>query len=299
MTSGLMSRISRHVGPYEILTLVGAGGMGVVYRARDTRLGRDVALKVMLPEAAASRAALERFEREARAVATLSHPNILTIHDFGSHEDSVYAVMEFLDGPTLRTMLERGPLPVRKAVAVAVQIAHGLAAAHECGIVHRDLKPENVGTTRTGQVKILDFGLARDTSRSNAASDSAVTRLGATSAGLVLGTVGYMAPEQIRGEDVDHRADVFSLGVVLYEMLTSCRAFARPTAPETLTAILNDEPPHFEEAGVEIPPALERVIRRCMEKNPWDRFCSARDLAFALENALAPDSGMAAAPSAG
>ncbi len=291
MSNGaLMPPASAQIGPYEILDLLGSGGMGVVYRARDTRLDREVAVKVLLPQVAGSESGMARFEREARAAAALSHPNILTIHDFGTHEKSVYAVMELLEGATLRAMLERGPLPVRKAVSVAVQIAHGLAAAHDRGIVHRDLKPENIGMTRGGQVKVLDFGLARDIT-SALVGDNAVTRGVVSVDGLVVGTVGYMAPEQVRGEEVDHRSDLFSFGIVLYEMLTNCRPFSRPTAAETLTAILKDEPADFEEFGVKVPPAVERVVRRCLEKHPQDRFHSARDLAFALENALSPASG--------
>src|SRR6185503_12352117 len=227
------------LGPYTIQAPLGAGGMGEVYRARDARLNRDVAIKVIPPSVADNPAALARFEREAHAIAALSHPNILTIFDVGHSDGRPFAVMELLEGETLRARLAQGPLPVRKAVEIAALIARGLAAAHDKQIAHRDLKPENVFLTPTGGVKILDFGLARDTS-----ADSALTRLEsptmapATTPGTVLGTVGYMAPEQVRGEPADQRSDIFALGCVLYEMLTGARAFARETAAETMAMIL-------------------------------------------------------------
>jgi len=279
-----MAIVGKQLGPYEILGVVGSGGMGVVYRARDTRLDRQVAIKVLPPDIASSDTAIARFEREARAVAAISHPNILAIHDFGREDTSAFAVMEFLDGGTLRAMVEAGPISVRKAVTLGVQIAQGLAAAHDRNIVHRDLKPENVGLMRNGQVKILDFGLAREALRQT--GPDAPTGNFLSDPGMVLGTVGYMSPEQVRGHEVDHRSDLFSFGVVFYEMLTGRRAFTRPTAAETLTAILNDEPQDLVDSGAKVPPALDRVIRRCLEKHPEDRFHSARDLAFALENAL-------------
>jgi eukaryotic-like serine/threonine-protein kinase len=281
-----MANQSKQLGHYEILAVVGAGGMGIVYRARDTRLDRQVAVKVLLPDIASNADALARFEREARAVAAISHPNILTIHDFGTHDGSAYAVMEFLEGQTLRAMLDRGPLPVRKSVSLAVQIAHGLAAAHDRNFVHRDLKPENVGLTRSGEVKILDFGLAREPLTRSLGPADATLAHAISRPGVVFGTVGYMSPEQVRGSEVDYRSDLFSFGAVLYEMLTGRRAFARETAAESLTAILNDDPPDLQQSGAKVPPALDRVIRRCLEKHPQDRFHSARDLAFALENAL-------------
>ena len=280
-----MTRVSKLLGPYEILEVVGAGGMGVVYRARDTRLDRQVAIKVLLPDVASDENATARFEREVRAVAAISHPNILAIHDFQRDGETVYAVMEFLDGRTLREMLVDSPLSVRKAVNLGVQIAHGLAAAHTRNIVHRDLKPENIGVMRSGQVKILDFGLARHVVPQATRSDSP-TRAHLSAAGMILGTVGYMSPEQARGQDVDHRSDLFSFGAVFHEMLTGRQAFARATAVETLTAIMNDEPLDLADSGAKAPPALDRVIRRCLEKHPEDRFHSACDLAFALENAL-------------
>jgi eukaryotic-like serine/threonine-protein kinase len=284
----------RRLGPYEIVAPLGAGGMGEVFRARDTRLGREVAVKV-LPEAFAHDPdRLARFQREARAVAALSHPNILALHDFGEEEGTAYAVTELLEGETLRAALRRGPLPVRKAVEHTVQIARGLAAAHEKGIVHRDLKPENVFVTADGQVKILDFGLARWEPIAASVETNAETLSRQTTPGTVLGTVGYMSPEQAQGLAGDHRSDVFSLGCVLYEMLTGRRAFERSTAAETLTAILREDPPAFSAAGRPLPAALERTVRRCLEKSPIERFQSARDVAFALE-AVSGDSLQSAA----
>jgi hypothetical protein len=265
---------------------LGAGGMGEVYRARDSRLGRAVAVKVLPVHLNESPEALARFEREARAVAALSHPNILAIHDFGSHEGRAYAVTELLEGETLRERLKDGGLPVRKAVEYAAQIARGLAAAHEKGIVHRDLKPENVFVTTDGHVKILDFGLARAMSPKGDLSSPTVSRH--TDPGTVLGTAGYMSPEQVRGKDADHRSDVFSLGCVLHEMLTGERAFGRETSAETMTAILREDPPELSGSGIAAPPALERLVRHCLEKRPEDRFQSAKDVAFDLESASTP-----------
>ncbi len=268
--------------------------MGEVFRARDTRLGRDVAVKV-LPEAfARDPDRLARFQREARAVAALSHPNIVALHDFGEEEGTVYTVTELLEGETLRAALRRGPLPVRKAIEQAVQIARGLAAAHEKGIVHRDLKPENVFVTADGQVKILDFGLARQETPSGPVASEVQTLTRDTAPGVVLGTVGYMSPEQVQGLAADHRSDVFALGCVLYEMLTGRRAFERPTSAETLTAILREDPPSLSGTGRPIPAVLERTVRRCLEKSPAERFQSARDVAFALE-AVSGDSSTAVA----
>src|SRR5262245_35031536 len=236
--------VGTRLGPYEILSSLGAGGMGEVYRARDTRLGRDVAIKIVPPTVADNAAALARFEREARAVAALSHPNILTIYDFGqatvTGQALTYAVMELLEGQTLRERLSTGALPTRKALDIAAQIAHGLAAAHDKQIAHRDLKPENVFSTSSGRVKILDFGLARQAGAPATASPppDSPTILPGTEPGVVLGTVGYMAPEQVRGEPSDHHADTFALGCVIYEMLTGQRAYQRDTPPETMTAIL-------------------------------------------------------------
>jgi Tol biopolymer transport system component len=278
------------LGPYEIVAPLGAGGMGEVYRARDTKLGRDVAIKVLPPDFVARPEARARFEREARAVAALSHPNILAIHDFGEADGMAYAVMELLEGETLREALAHGALPARRAIAYAIQLAHGLAAAHDKGIVHRDLKPENVFITPDERVKILDFGLARqDLPAFGAAHAVAVTINSPTEPGVVLGTVGYMAPEQVRGTAVDGRADLFSFGTMLYEMVTGERAFHRATAAETMTAILREDPPD-PPAHRALSPAVDRIVRHCMEKKPEARFRSAHDLAFALEAISAPAS---------
>ncbi|MGE5277434.1 MAG: protein kinase domain-containing protein [Acidobacteriota bacterium] len=283
------------LGPYEILSPLGAGGMGEVYRARDARLKREVAIKVLPERVAADPDRLARFEREAQAVAALSHPNILSIFDFGKEGSVAYAVTELLDGETLRDRIEEGPLEVRKAVEYAVQIAKGLAAAHEKGIVHRDLKPENVFMTRDGGVKILDFGLAKETSTGSGTGDSSLPTEAAaralTEPGTILGTVQYMAPEQIRGLPVDHRADLFAFGAVLYEMLSGRRAFRRATPADTASAILSQEPPEMSGPGRAVSPALERLVRRCLEKRPDQRFQSARDVAFGLE-VFSPTSGL-------
>jgi serine/threonine protein kinase len=272
-------------GPYEIQSQLGAGGMGEVYRARDPRLGRDVALKILPESFAADPDRLRRFEQEARAVAALNHPNILAIHDIGEQSAAPYLVSELLDGHTLRTELESGPLPQRKTAEYAVQIAQGLAAAHEKAIVHRDLKPDNIFVTREGRIKILDFGLAKLAANSDASSTGAGQTLTGdpTAAGLVMGTVGYMAPEQVRGASVDSRTDIFAFGAVLYEMVSGNRAFKRDTAAETMTAILKEDPPELTELKNPVSPGLERIIRRCLEKNPEQRFQSAKDLAFALD----------------
>jgi serine/threonine protein kinase len=256
--------------------------MGQVYRARDPRLARDVAVKV-LPEAVASDPeALARFEREAQAVAALSHANIMAIHDFGHADGRHYAVMELLDGETLRDLLAAGPLPPRKVIDYGRQVAEGLAAAHSKGIVHRDLKPENLFVTRDGRVKILDFGLARQVGSPDGQVSNSPTRARGTEPGAVMGTVGYMAPEQVRGGVADHRADVFALGAVLYEMLAGRRAFDRPTSAEAMTAILREDPAPLGSVRDSVPPALQQVVEHCLEKRPEDRFQSARDLSFAL-----------------
>jgi serine/threonine protein kinase len=271
------------IGPYELLAPLGAGGMGEVYRARDTRLGRDVAIKV-LPEALARDVErLRRFETEARSVAALNHPNILSIHDIGTHEGAPYLVSECLEGQSLRQELSGGALPLRRAVEYGTEIAQGLAAAHDKGIIHRDLKPENIFVTRDGRVKILDFGLAKLARPEASADDGATLEAVPTSAGAVLGTVGYMSPEQVKGEAADARSDIFALGTILYEMFSGQRAFRRDTAAETMTAILKEDPPELSLTGKPIPPALERIVRRCLEKKPLQRFQSARDLAFNLE----------------
>jgi eukaryotic-like serine/threonine-protein kinase len=256
--------------------------MGEVYRARDTRLGRDVALKI-LPESFASEGdRLRRFEQEARAVAALNHPNILAIHDIGEQSGTRFIVSELLEGETLRAVMDRAPVTQRKTIDYGVQIAHGLAAAHAKGIVHRDLKPENVFVTKDGRIKILDFGLAKLAQSAGSGSDEVTLTTERTAVGVVMGTASYMAPEQVRGEAVDARTDIFAFGAVLYEMLSGIRAFRRETTAETMTAVLRDDPPELSDPGRQVSPALERIIRRCLEKNPEQRFQSARDLSFAL-----------------
>jgi eukaryotic-like serine/threonine-protein kinase len=273
------------LGPYQVLAPLGSGGMGEVYRARDERLGREVAVKILPTESSTDPDRLRRFEQEARAAGTLNHPNLVAVFDTGRHEGNPYVVFELLDGVTLRQRLAGGPLPARKAVDYAVQIAQGLAAAHEKGIVHRDLKPENLFVTRDGRVKILDFGLAklRPTLDAHAPREEGATVSTATGAGVLLGTVGYMSPEQVRGEPADHRSDIFSFGSVFYEMLSGRPPFSGETSADLMTAILKEEP--AELAKLDVPPGLERVVRRCLEKRPEERFQSARDIAFALEAA--------------
>ena len=283
------------LGPYEILAPLGAGGMGEVYRARDRRLDRDVAVKVLPEAVAADPGALARFEREAKAVAALSHPNILAIHDLGSEGDIRYAVMELLEGRTLREHLEGGTVTPHRAAEYAIQIAQGLAAAHEKGILHRDLKPENVFVTRDGHVKILDFGLAKAVAL-GADGTGMMTASEGTEPGTILGTIGYMSPEQVRGQTVDGRSDVFSFGAVFFEMLAGRRAFRAESAVETMNAILTEEP-DFSGAGKSVPAGLERVARRCLEKDPAHRFQNARDLGFAIE-AVSGLSTAEAAPAA-
>jgi serine/threonine protein kinase len=278
------------LGPYEILAPIGAGGMGEVYKAKDTRLDRLVAVKVLPEHLATHPDALARFEREAKAVAALNHPNILGLFDIGHEGSTAYAVMELLEGETMRARLEHGPLPPRKAVELAVQLAQGLAAAHEKGIVHRDLKPENLWVTKDGRLKILDFGLARQTSLVSGSDSRLQTVDKHTGPGTVMGTVGYMSPEQVRGETADHRSDIFSFGVVLYEMLTGQRAFTRDSAAETLAAILKEEPPGIEDNSRPVPQGLRRILEHCLEKVPNHRFHDAQDLAFALENIVNPSS---------
>ncbi|HET7452796.1 MAG TPA: protein kinase, partial [Thermoanaerobaculia bacterium] len=256
--------------------------MGEVYRARDAKLHREVAVKVLPESIASDPDALARFEREARAVAALNHPNILSIFDFGSHEGNVFAVMELLEGATLREKLDAGALPQRRAVEIATAIARGLAAAHEKGVVHRDLKPENVFLTEDGRVKVLDFGLAKKLGPEEAQTNAPTTPA-ATEPGTVMGTVGYMSPEQVRGRTVDHRSDIFSFGAVFYEMLSGRRAFRGDSAVETMSAILKEEPPELVETGKSVSPSLDRIVRHCLEKSPAARFQSAGDIAFDLD----------------
>lgn len=282
------------LGAYEILAPLGAGGMGEVYRARDQRLGRQVAVKVLPERLAEDPKALARFEREARAVAALSHPNLLALYDIGRSGTVAFAVLELLEGETLRSRLASGSLPQRKAVEIALQIARGLAAAHGRGIVHRDLKPDNLFLTRDGHLKILDFGLARQVASSGpeaqlTGADGATTRdrpesAGLTEPGMILGTAGYMSPEQVRGRPADFCSDLFAFGAILYEMLAGWPAFRRETALETMTAVLREEPP---ELPATVPTALDRIVRHCLEKNAEARFHSASDLAFQLETELA------------
>lgn len=283
------------LGPYEIQSPLGAGGMGEVYRARDTRLGRDVAIKVLTESFANDPERLHRFEQEARAVAALNHPNILALYDVGTHDGRPYLVSELLEGQSLREALQGGALPARKAGDYAVQVASGLAAAHEKGIVHRDLKPENIFITREGRAKILDFGLAKltqPTSSGTSNPDGLTVTSSPTQAGVVMGTAGYMSPEQVRADLVDHRTDIFSFGAVLYEMISGQRAFHRDTAAETMTAILKEEPPEWAANSNMVSP-LERIVRRCLEKEPGQRFQSARDLAFALGTLSGTDASAA------
>src|SRR5438552_1917038 len=262
------------LGPYEIQSLLGAGGMGEVYRARDPQLGRDIAIKILPTFLSQDPDRLRRFEQEARAAAALNHPNILAVFQMGTYEVAPYLVSELLEGGTLREQLVRGPMLLRKAIDCGVQIARGLSAAHEKGIVHRDLKPENLFITKDGRVKILDFGLAKLVRRQNSSDHSAITA-SATEPGVVMGTVGYMSPEQVCGKTADRRADIFAFGAILYEMLTGKRAFQKPTSAETMSAILNEDPPGISQSGLRVPPALQRVVHRCLEKSPEQRFQSA------------------------
>ena len=290
------------LGPYEIQSPLGAGGMGEVYRARDTRLDREVAIKV-LPESFARDAdRLRRFEQEARTVAALNHPNILGVYDIGQHQGSPYMVCELLDGETLREKMNDGPMPQRRAIEYASQLAEGLAAAHDKGVVHRDLKPENVFVTKDGRVKVLDFGLAKlariEEARAQGAEGATATVPAHTMPGMVLGTAGYMSPEQVRGKEVDARTDIFAFGAILYEMLSGQRAFKGESSIETMNAILKDDPPELETDKLELSPGLERIVRRCLEKEPARRFHSARDVGFALEAISGTSSSSAVKPRA-
>jgi hypothetical protein len=290
------------LGPYEILAPIGAGGMGEVYRARDSRLGRDVAVKVLPDSVSADPERLRRFEQEARSIAALNHPNILAVHDIGTQDGTRYIVTELLEGETLREKLSASALPQRKSIDYSLQVATGLAAAHDKGIVHRDLKPENLFITRDGRVKILDFGLAKTRAipaalASSSAPDATieasvgVTR---TAEGVMLGTVGYMSPEQVKGEPADSRSDIFSFGAVLYESLSGRRPFQRDSSVETMSAILKEDPPEISSATNHISPGVGRIVRRCLEKDPGHRFQSAKDLAFALETMSGSSSQLSA-----
>ena len=273
--------IGSRLGPYEIVSTLGAGGMGEVYRARDPRIGREVAIKV-LPESLANDSdRLRRFEQEARATGTLNHPNLLVVFDFGKHDNSPFIVSELLDGSTLRDLLGAGRLPLRKVLDYSVQIASGLAAAHEKGVVHRDLKPENIFITRDDRVKLLDFGLAKLAIAEGSPKSKAETEQRGTSPGMVVGTAGYMSPEQVRGAAVDHRSDIFSFGIVLYEMISGVQPFRRDSSVETMNAIIHDDAPPLKEEA--IPPVLTRLLDHALEKNPARRFESAKDVAFALD----------------
>ena len=301
VSTGILESSATHVtltagtklGEYEVLSLLGTGGMGEVYRAHDSRLRRDVAIKVLRARLSNDLDRLQRFEQEAWAAAALNHPNILAVHQMGTYNGAPYLVSELLEGGTLREQLLRGPMPVRKAIDYFVQIARGLAAAHEKGVVHRDLKPENLFVTKDGRVKILDFGLAKLTCSDNTFNNSAAVFSRETETGVVMGTVGYMAPEQVRGQSVDHRTDIFAFGTIIYEALTGQRAFRKPTSVETMSAILDEEPVSVSTLAPRVPLALQRIVQRCLDKGPEQRFQSAHDLAFALE-ALS-DSGSSSA----
>jgi Tol biopolymer transport system component len=285
------------LGPYEILSPIGAGGMGEVYRARDTRLSREVAIKVLPAELAADAGRLKRFDKEARSASALNHPNIVTIYDIGQEDSVSYIAMELVEGKTVRELLFAGSLPVKRVLSIAAQVADGLARAHEAGIVHRDLKPENVMVTKEGRVKILDFGLAKLTASASGSDEgSRVPTETGTSQGVVLGTVGYMSPEQVRGLPLDHRSDIFSFGVILYEMLSGERAFKKNTAADTMSAILSEEPAELSESGRGIPPALARVVGHCLEKVPEQRFHSLHDVVFTLQEAGSQPSASAVPP---
>ena len=280
------------LGRYEIRSLIGVGGMGEVYRASDPKIGRDVAIKVLPADFSADKERVARFEQEAQAAGALNHPNILAIHDVDTQDGVLYVVSELLEGGELRALLDEGTIPLRKVTEYAQQIVSGLSAAHEKGIVHRDLKPENLFITKDDRVKILDFGLAKlsepPASAGGQTGNEDATRKALTNPGVVMGTVGYMSPEQVRGQKTDHRSDIFSFGLILYEMITGRRAFQEESLAETMSAIVKEEPPEMTESNPNISPSLERIVRRCLEKKPDRRFQSTADLGFALESLSAP-----------
>src|SRR6266704_95019 len=272
------------LGRYEIRSQIGAGGMGEVYRARDDKLNRDVAIKVLPATLSQNADRLRRFEQEAQAAGALNHPNILAVHDVGTHDGAPYVVSELLEGESLKERIGDGPLAQRQTIDYALQIAHGLAAAHGKGIIHRDLKPDNLFITKDGRVKILDFGIAKLTQADATRSQTDIpTRRVDTGPGVVMGTIGYMSPEQVRGQAVDHRSDIFSFGAILYEMLSGRRAFHGESVADTMSAILKEDPQDLSDTNQNISPGLERLMNHCLEKNPEARFHSARDLGFALE----------------
>jgi eukaryotic-like serine/threonine-protein kinase len=287
------------LGPYELLSRLGAGGMGEIWRARDTRLQRDVAIKVLTAEVAHDESRLKRFEKEARSASALNHPNIVTIYDIGQSDSVSYIAMELVEGKTLRELMYSGPLPIKKIVSISVQAAHGLARAHEAGIVHRDLKPENLMVTKDGLVKILDFGLAKLVR--NAAGGSEGPRIPTetgTGDGVVLGTAGYMSPEQASGQPVDFRSDQFSLGSIVYEMLTGKRAFQKKTGAETLSAIIAEEPAPITAARPDAPARFGWILERCLVKDPEGRYAATKDLVRDLESLQThlSDAGAAESP---
>ena len=276
------------LGAYEILSSLGAGGMGEVYRARDGRLERAVALKVLPEEFFEDRERSARFEREAKLLAAVNHPNIAAIHSFEEISGRHLLVMELLEGTTLRDKLDAGSIPTKQAADYALQIAKGLSAAHENGIVHRDLKPENLVVSKDGHLKILDFGLAKRTEQEKTDDETSAPTAARTDPGTVMGTVGYMSPEQVKGHAVDHRSDIFSFGAILYELLSGRKAFKRDSAAETIAAILKEEPPDLPESGRSVSSALDHIVKHCLEKRREDRFQSAKDIVFALSEASAP-----------
>ena len=291
--------VGTKLGPYEIQSPLGSGGMGEVYRATQSRLGRQVAIKVLSTEFASDPDRLRRFEQEARSASALNHPNIISIYDVGCEGANSYIAMEFVEGKTLRDLLGAGPIPIKKSLQIVAQIADGLAKAHTAGIVHRDVKPENVMVTRDGFVKILDFGLAKLTRPDPEGSESTVAEVNSTQMGMVLGTVGYMSPEQVRGLKTDARSDIFSLGATCYEMISGKRAFRGATTADTMSAILKEEPVELSRSVHNLPPALGHIIHRCLEKDPDERFQTARDLAFNLEMLSQDESGPAVPLSVG